>query len=70
MEYTITAKNENGQSVEWITVRGDKKAAQEAVKMAKENPKCNVFVEWFRKSDGQHGYLNPGRNHDITGQAW
>lgn len=29
-----------------------------------------VFVTWFRKSDGQHGYLNRDGNHAITGEAW
>ena len=29
-----------------------------------------VFITWFRKKDGQQGYLNPDGNHAITGRAW
>ena len=29
----------------------------------------NIFIEWFRPSDGQHGYYNRD-GHAITGQAW
>lgn len=46
---------------------------EEAIKKAKEesqNEDCQVFVSWFRSSDGQKGYLNRDLNHDITGVAW
>lgn len=36
---------------------------------AKKHP-GEVFVEWFRRSDGQKGYLNSDGNHAITGKAW
>lgn len=39
-------------------------AKQEAAKQQQ------VFVTWFRSSDGQHGYLNRDGNHAITGTAW
>ncbi len=29
-----------------------------------------IFVEWFRSSDGQRGYLNQDGNHAITGEEW
>lgn len=47
---------------------------QDAVRIAKrkatEYPQYKVFVYWFRKSDGQTGYLNRDGNHAITGEAW
>jgi len=45
-------------------------AIETARNAADKYPKSNVFVTWFRKTDGQHGYLNPDGNHDITGQAY
>lgn len=34
------------------------------------NETIQVYVTWYRKADGQHGYLNPDGNHAITGKAW
>jgi hypothetical protein len=45
-------------------------AIASAKKYAEQYPKKQVFISWFRKSDGQRGYLNPDGNHDITGKAW
>ena len=47
-----------------------KEAISLATKYAKNPNNCGVYISWYRKSDGQHGYLNPGGDHDITGQAW
>ena len=47
-----------------------------AIKLAKSeassdsNEDNQIFVTWFRKSDQQHGYLNRGGDHEITGLAW
>jgi hypothetical protein len=30
----------------------------------------NVFVSWYRESDGQNGFLNPDGSHAVTGQSW
>lgn len=30
----------------------------------------NVFVSWFRDSDGQKGFLNPDGSHAVTGISW
>ena len=32
--------------------------------------KSGVFVDFFRASDGQRGYLNADGNHSITGKDW
>lgn len=38
--------------------------------LASQHPRSRIYVEWSRKSDGQHGYLNPDGDHDITGRPW
>lgn len=46
---------------------------QEAIEKAKEeslNEDYQVFVSWFRVSDGQKGYLNRDLDNNITGSAW
>ena len=45
-------------------------ATELAIRACKENPGCPVYVSWFRPSDGQHGYLNRGGDHDVTGYNW
>lgn len=44
----------------------------EAISTAKREAEAGnqVFVTWFRKTDGQQGYLNSDGNHAITGEAW
>lgn len=32
--------------------------------------KSGVFVDFFRASDGQRGFLNRGGSHSITGEDW
>ena len=39
-----------------------------AIKCAKNND--DVYITWYRRSDGQHGYLNPSGNHEIIGKPW
>ena len=48
-------------------------SAKKAKKVAKDEAAKNdgqVFVEWYRKSDGQRGYLNRDGSHAIIGKAW
>lgn len=40
-----------------------------AKKWAGENPDKLVFIEYFRKRDGQGGYINPD-GFNITGVSW
>lgn len=47
-----------------------KKEAMEKAKKESKDEKQAIFISWFRKSDGQHGYLNADGNHDITGKRW
>jgi hypothetical protein len=43
-----------------------------AIKAATESgvSNQNVFVSWFRDSDGQKGFLNPDGSHAVTGISW
>lgn len=43
-------------------------AVKEASKKAGEGHE--VFVSWYRESDGTHGYLNRDGNHSPTGKQW
>ena len=65
MKYTVTADSE-------MVETGLSK--KEAIKLANESivkyPDDEIHVEFYRSSDGQHGYLNQGGNHEITGKAW
>jgi len=30
----------------------------------------DIYITWYRKSDGMHGFLNPDGNHSISGRNW
>jgi len=47
-----------------------RKEVAKLAQAAAQRKGCRVYVEWYRKSDGQHGYLNPDGDHAITGVAW
>ena len=47
----------------------EKEAARVAERMSREDDGNNVYVSWFRASDGQCGYLNRD-GHDTTGERW
>ena len=71
MKYTVVVAFEGMPISE---TRGLTKSV--AVKVAKAeadspaNEGDKIFVTWFRASDQQHGYLNRGGDHEITGTAW
>lgn len=67
--YTIEIATINGE--DYPETGLTKSAAITAArKYAEKYPQKRIFISWFRGSDGQHGYLNPDGNHDITGEAW
>lgn len=51
-------------------IKSPEKATELAIRTCQENPECPVYVSWFRASDGQHGYLNRGGDHEPTGRNW
>lgn len=51
------------------TVYDEEEAITIAEKWADENLDKYVYIRYFRKSDGQHGYLNPD-GYGINGTNW
>jgi hypothetical protein len=71
ISYTVTAGNDNNPLATCYqqSAKGEKQAARVAEAMCAEHPTLPVYVEFYRRSDSQHGYLN--RNgHDLVGQDW
>ena len=66
MKYTVEVQADNVVYQNLSKREAVKTAKEEAAKKALNG----VFVHWYRKSDGQHGYLNPDGNHDCTGRDW
>jgi len=62
MRYTVTVNR-----VEVATGLPRRQAAALATTIRNDG---QVFIRWYRASDGQHGYYNSDGNHDITGKAW
>ncbi|NEU27705.1 hypothetical protein [Paenibacillus polymyxa] len=46
-----------------------KEAKETAKKWVKEYPEERIYIEWFRGSDGQKGYVNPD-GYSLTGTNW
>ena len=70
MKYDVNVYSENDQIItneNGLTKTG---AMSTAAKYAAKYQNHQVFIEWHRESDGQHGYLNPDGDHAITGKAW
>lgn len=69
MKYNVLV-NEGFETVKEFNGLHKNVATGIAKKEATENPDKKVFITWYRKNDGQHGYLNPSGDHAITGEAW
>jgi len=70
MNYTVEITFE-GMTTDEITGLTKAQAIKTAkIKAAESGEEYQVFVSFFRPSDGQRGYLNRDGNHEITGTAW
>jgi hypothetical protein len=69
MKYSVVVKKD-GMTISETPDCTKAEAKKVAKAEAAENKDAQVFVTWFRASDGQHGYLNSDGNHAITGTAW
>jgi hypothetical protein len=71
MKYTVTLKPVVGYEVKSKSVTNEAEAVALAKQWAYENtdPDNGVFIEFYRESDGQHGYINPD-GADINGKSW
>jgi len=70
MKYTVTEYRDDGipvESEDGLTLTEAKRVARST---AHKHPHNQVFIEWFRISDGQHGFVNPDGNDAITGEPW
>ena len=69
MKYDIVIKYENGKE-DTIKSGLNQQLAKKTAKEAANQYKGKVYIEWFRKKDGQHGYLNPNGDHNPVGKPW
>lgn len=72
MYYNVKVVTEGGPDVllgSYRTVAMAQRVAQHAAQTHDQDGK-KVYVSWFRASDGQKGYLNPGGYHNQIGQPW
>ena len=73
MKYSVAVQDERGNLVGEFNGLNEK----EAIKTAKEQASIEyrghkvyqVYITFFRPSDGQHGYLNR-LGHAIIGKPW
>ena len=68
MKYAVEEQTISGTDALWhgLTQRRAIAAARHVARYTDGN----IYISWYRASDGQHGYLNPDGNHAITGEAW
>jgi hypothetical protein len=70
MNYTVEVKSRNTGEAIADYPNCSQREAKRIAKQEAADKNNQVFVSWFRSSDGQHGYLNSDGNHAITGTAW
>lgn len=73
INYTVYVKEKGGfEEIKAYNTKSIKTAIGKAKEFSEEyNDKnvYNVYIEFFRKSDGQVGYINPD-GAGITGVSW
>ena len=68
MKYTVNKVAESG-AVECLAVEVTR---TQAIRLARASsgPAHQIYIEWVRPSDTQHGYLNPNGSHEPAGHPW
>lgn len=71
MNYNVVVRPVIGYDVKGKSVGSKKEAIALAKQWAKEqvDPDNNVYIEFYRSSDGQQGFINPD-GAGITGKSW
>jgi|GEM_PF-6002627 len=71
ISYTVTAQPQVGYAIKSETVSTESEAIRIAKEWASEfrNTENGVYIEFFRESDHQHGYINPD-GAGIGGKNW
>lgn len=66
MDYTITDQDREMIKTDVPLA----KVKSEVEKAKRKYPTDQIFVTFFRATDGQKGYLNKNGQHSLTGKAW
>lgn len=70
MKYTVFVKNDSSHyPIRSVDLKSERAAIKKAKDWAKEHPNDLVFIEFYRPSDGQIGYINRD-GAAITGKSW
>ena len=71
MNYNVVVRPVVGYDVKSKNVKSKKEAVELAKQWAEEQngSENQVYIEFYRESDGQHGYINP-TGADVTGKSW
>ncbi len=70
MNYQVYVKSHPSAHAEYEYVTdNEEEAINQAKDWSKKWPEKLVFISFFRKSDGQSGYLNKN-GYEITGVTW
>ena len=70
INYSVTIVHESGDEKTDLATTSYQEAYGRAVALADESKDRQVYVEWYRASDGQRGYLNRDGSNNITGKAF
>jgi len=70
MTYSIIGVENSGRLNTLLRGLSKPQAIVRAYRLSRNPANGQIFVEWYRSTDGQHGYLNPSGDHAITGNAW
>jgi hypothetical protein len=68
--YTVFTKTRNGLLTQDNYPHLNKRRAIITATQLKQFTSNQIFISFFRDSDGQTGFLNPDGSHTITGTSW
>lgn len=67
MNYTVSVETTLGQTLKDAQFTTEKQAVSTAKEWAATQ--SGVYISYFRKADGQHGYINPD-GAGVAGKDW
>ncbi|MCP4475413.1 MAG: hypothetical protein GY821_12775 [Gammaproteobacteria bacterium] len=68
--YTIEEIDKHGNVVKDFTIVGSEEASEIASDWEVVEEGNQVYVSWYRASDGCQGYLNSCEENEVTGESW
>ena len=69
MKVDVIAKRESGEETCLATDVAERVAVKLAAEQAGKRDDWQVYIRWYRQSDGQVGYRNRD-GHSPVGRAW